>query len=236
MITNVGLLEAKPLVRARQLGGEISAVLLGTLGPRHLDTIVATVPEALTDIDPTWTDPEARAAIAATVTTAVSRRTGIQLITPLHDPAGDHRVRALLWATHGAFPPQAAEILVLSGLLLCTEREVGAVLRVPPSANLTVFSKVIRRSRALGVTPGDPAPECLLDRLRAASQRLLGLASRVAQLADTPWASSHRELIHHWLHLLLTHRWATPLDGIGQLRQGSLGALSLLGTGSGKRR
>lgn len=235
-MTNARLEEAMLFVRARQLGGEVSAVLLGTLGPQHLDTIVATVPEALTDLDPTWTDPEARAAIAAAVTSAVSRRTGIQLITPLDDPAGDHRVRALLWATHGAFPPRAAEIIVLSGLLLCSQGEVGAVLREPPSANITVFSQVIRRSRALGVAPGDPAPECLLDRLRAASQRLVGLASRVAQLTDTRWAANHRELIHHWLHLLLTHRWATPLDGIGQLRQGSLGALSLLGAGSGKRR
>ncbi|MBM4189072.1 MAG: hypothetical protein FJ206_17365 [Gemmatimonadetes bacterium] len=210
----------------RRPGGEITAVLLRQLGPGHLENIVAIVDHAAGEAG------GSPVALVRSVHRLLDERLSVRVPSPLTDPAGDARLAAVLWATHGAFPPGHAIWLLLRVLARASTEQTELVLGRLGRSAPGVPARVIRRALAFGLWPQIPQRLELPARVGRACQALVDASAGVTRQGGT-WTASQLDELGFLLRLVLTHREVVSLPGIGSLRKRYLGSVWPLGERAG---
>jgi len=182
-VQSVVLTDAPPRdshVVVRRLAGGIATALLRIFGGGRIDQVVECVDRIREQALGSFFAAEQR------VITEARRwlvdRHQLRLVSPLEPDNPDDRLAALLWATHGAFPPRIADAVLLRALCAAPADEVAALIPGTATDQIgTLVARAGRRSRALGLEFRRPGPREYRLGLKAAEQRLRALLRRATR-------------------------------------------------------
>ena len=192
-------------IELRRLTSRLSVGLLRTLGGGHLGQIVTFadyVRDQVRSGPVLTTEQSVRANVFHHANRWLAGHDHLGIDSPLEDSTTEDFLVALLWSTHGALPPRVSDAVVLRSLLSVSAGESAQILGIPPIAVDPLVQRAVRRTRAFGLDVRRPGPQELRRGILTATQRLRGLASRIARSAVGQSSPFARLFIEEWVALI----------------------------------